>query len=538
MPFSIKTNSSSVKTPFIFFGELTSGLFHLSSDLAHALGVSEEGPCHLGDVIYPRIINDSDRENLRVNIESLALGQQTTMLQHVRLRIEGICVWTAIRARAYTSEAGGNVLLSGSFEFFSFRHILSELLEHSDFTAKEVDVLKTLAGAPREYGLGFIRLESESVRDALLPDMMRLIMAALANDVPQIITAYLFDPVTILFTCQQPTLDFEHTVARLVEDILRDHHTDSIVKEVLHISRGAPDLVQSVRLRMDFWKELAKIFTNSLGPTKFSFREIMLTAQACLDDFSGFKLLIQPLVKKDSLEFSGGEFLIRFASDQGFGPDRFIALLEKSALAVPFSRFVFDRAVSLAASVRAQLPENFRFHINLSPKQSEDDELFGFIDTILTLRHVPHDSIVIELTETGERTNQAAIARFAGLCRHRGIGIAVDDFGTGYNSLDFVLSIPCSMVKFSREITLTCLSDRKRLTFLTRLIECFKGLDLSISLEGIQDETVFRAVAGIDADNLQGYYFGKPIEIEVFAQTAGETTHKACVTREPKGESS
>ena len=264
----------------------------------------------------------------------------------------------------------------------------------------------------------------------------------------------------------------------------------------------------------------------------------MLTAQACLDDFSGFKLLIQPLVKKDSLEFSGGEFLIRFASDQGFGPDRFIALLEKSALAVPFSRFVFDRAVSLAASVRAQLPENFRFHINLSPKQSEDDELFGFIDTILTLRHVPHDSIVIELTETGERTNQAAIARFARLCRHRGIGIAVDDFGTGYNSLDFVLSIPCSMVKFSREITLTCLSDRKRLTFLTRLIECFKGLDLSISLEGIQDETVFRAVAGIDADNLQGYYFGEPIEIEVFAQTAGETTHKACVTREPKGESS
>lgn len=523
MPFSINTNNTSVKTPYIFFGELTSGLFHLSSDLAHALGVSEEGPCHLEDVIYPRIINDSDRENLKINIASLASGKQSTMLQHVRLRVENICVWVAIRAHAYASESGGNILLSGSFEFFSFRYILGELLEHSDFRPEEIEVLKTVANAPRDQGLGFVRLESESVPDALLPDMTRLIVAALANDVPQIVSAHLFDSTTILFTCRQPTLDFEHTIARLVEDILREHHKDSIVKEVLHISRGAPNLVQSMRQRMAFWKELSKIFTNSLGPTKFSFREITLTAQACINDFSGFKLLIQPLVKKDTLELSGGEFLIRFASDQGFGPDRFIALLEKSTLAVPFSRFVFDQAVSLAASVRPRLSKNFRFHINLSPKQSEDDELFGFIDTILTLRRVPHTSIVIELTETGIRTNQAAIARFAGLCRSRGIGIAVDDFGTGYNSLEFVLSTPCNMVKFSREITLACLSNEKRLAFLTHLTECFKELDLSISLEGIQDETIFKAISDINADHLQGYYFGEPIEIDVFAQTAGET---------------
>ena len=228
MPFSINTNNTSVKTPFIFFGELTSGLFHLSSDLAHALGVSEEGPCHLEDVIYPRIINDSDRENLKINIASLASGKQSTMLQHVRLRVENICVWAAIRAHAYASESGGNILLSGSFEFFSFRYILGELLEHSDFRPEEIEVLKTVANAPRDQGLGFVRLESESVPDALLPDMTRLIVAALANDVPQIVSAHLFDSTTILFTCRQPTLDFEHTIARLVEDILRAYEEDFV----------------------------------------------------------------------------------------------------------------------------------------------------------------------------------------------------------------------------------------------------------------------------------------------------------------------
>ena len=68
-----------------------------------------------------------------------------------------------------------------------------------------------------------------------------------------------------------------------------------------------------------------------------------------------------------------------------------------------------------------------------------------------------------------------------------------------------------------------CLSNKKRLAFLTHLTECFKELDLSISLEGIQDETIFKAVSDINADHLQGYYFGEPIEIDVFAQTAGET---------------
>lgn len=521
MPFSLDTNSSGVPPSFIFLGDLTSGFFHLSSDLINVFCISQEGPCRLDEVLYPRVTNDSDLANLRACIDALRSGQKAAMRQYVRLNIEGICVWTLIRARAFASSNGGNVLLSGSFEFFSFKHILCELLEQTDFEPREIDILKTLAVEPREHGLGFIRLESDAVPENSLVEVIREIMAALARSVPQILCAYQFGSVTILFSCTQPSLNFDHTIGRLVEDILREHHNETLVKEVLYISRGSSDLVESVGLRIGFWRALAKIFTNSLGPTKFSLTEVVLTAQACFDNFAGFKLLIQPLVDKGSLGYIGGEFLIRFASDQGFGPDRFIALLEKSTVVQPFSRFIFDQAVQLAAVMRSRLPENFRFHVNLSPRQCEDDEIFVFIDTILSMHKVPFESFVIEFTETGERTNQAAIAAFANLCRSRGIGIAIDDFGTGFNSLDFVLSIPCDLVKFSREITISCLSDNKRQVFLSHLIAGFKGLGLSICLEGIQDESIFNSTIKLDVDHLQGYYFGEPIEIEVFAQTAG-----------------
>ena len=522
MPHSLDNASGSGSSPFVFLGELTSGLFHLSSDLSKILCAAEAGPCRLEEILYPRLTSDIDLENLRNSLKALRANEDE-MVQYVRLDIEGICVWTIIRARVVTRSLGGNILLSGSFEFFSLRRILCELLEQTDFSPIEIDILKTLAAEPREHGLGFIRLESDVIPKDDLVEISQEVKTALDASVPQILSTYLFDSSTILFSCSRPSLNFDHTIGRVVEDILREHHNETLVKEVLHISRGAQDLAGCARLRIGFWKALAKIFTNGLRPTKFSLTEVVLTAHACFDNFAGFKLLIQPLVHKDTLGYAGGEFLIRFASDQGFGPDRFIALLEQSTVVMPFSRFIFEHAAQLAAIMRPKLPKDFRFHVNLSPKQCEDAEIFAFIDKILSMRKIPYESIVIELTETGERTNQAAISTFANLCRSRGIGIAIDDFGTGFNSLDFVLSIPCDLVKFSREITASCLFNSKRSAFFSHLIAGFKLLGLRICLEGIQDETLFAAAVKLDVDQLQGYYFAEPIEIEVFAQTSGKS---------------
>ena len=278
------------------------------------------------------------------------------------------------------------------------------------------------------------------------------------------------------------------------------------------------ELVDSMHQRVVFWKELSRLFSNAYGPDKFSFREIVITALACINDFEGFKFLIQPLYSQKTLRPSGGEFLLRFRADQGFGPDRFVLMLERSSLAIPLSRWSFDRALSLASSVLSHLPEDFRFNINFSPRQTDDPELFAFFKSSVLEHGIDPRRIVIELTETDERGNQSVLMALIDSCRRFGMRIAIDDFGTCYNSLGFLLSLPCDMVKLSREITLSVSRGEQNRQFLRQLVKAFHALGLTVSLEGVQDIELYRQLDGINADLLQGYHFCVPIEVEQLPQ--------------------
>ena len=116
--------------------------------------------------------------------------------------------------------------------------------------------------------------------------------------------------------------------------------------------------------------------------------------------------------------------------------------------------------------------------------------------------------------ETGENIPHREIHALVEKCRGLGMQTAIDDFGTCYNSLAFLLSIPCDMVKLSREIALGCLYDEKRRQFLSRLIKAFKELGLVVCLEGIQDEEMYARLEGLALDQLQGYCFAKPSNVE------------------------
>ncbi len=536
MPFSdLVSGPKSRKRSYIFFGELTSGLFQLSSDLARVLQVPDDAPCRLEKVLFSRTVSASDRLCLKNGIRVLIHQRKTSLREHVRLRIDGHVVWACIRVRTFSSSEGGNILLSGSMEFFSYRRILCDLLEHSAFTPEEIETLCAAADEPPCRAMGYLRLESDTVPEADLAALEEEILAALSSrDIP-VVSVHRLDPLTFIFTLPHASLEYEHAVARLAEDILHEHYVEDRVKLVLGLTHEAANFRESLEARMVFWRELSKLYTNSLGPEKFSFREIVLTAQACIHDFEGFRLLIQPIVAKKTLELSGGEFLVRFYSDQGFGPDRFVRLLEKSSLAVPLSRFILEHCVDLAAEILKAVPKPLRFGINMSPRQTEDPELFNFIDTVLAIKGVPRKAIAIELTETEERGDQAAIARFVGQCSAGGISVAVDDFGTGYNGLDFLLSIPCDTVKISREVTIGCLSEPKKRAFLRGLLASLKELKLSTCLEGIQDKASFEALGDIGADLLQGYLFSEPIGLHAFVAFAGRSLGKELKNALPAG---
>ena len=266
--------------------------------------------------------------------------------------------------------------------------------------------------------------------------------------------------------------------------------------------------------RLVFWLEFANLYPTTNAPEKFQLREILLTACACLNDFEGFKLLMQPLVDRYTRHYTGAEFLLRFKADRGFGPNRFVRLLEKSTLAVPLTHWVFGHSLELASKILKAAPEGFTFNLNLNPMHTVDRSLFLFLRTAAERNGIPFRRIVVEFVETGENIPQQDLLALIEKCRSLSMQTAIDDFGTCYNSLAFLLSVPCDMVKLSREIALGCLYDEKRRQFLCRLIKAFKELGLVVCIEGIQDEEMYARLEGLAPDQLQGYCFAKPSNAE------------------------
>lgn len=143
-----------------------------------------------------------------------------------------------------------------------------------------------------------------------------------------------------------------------------------------------------------------------------------------------------------------------------------------------------------------------------------DRSLFLFLRTAAERNGIPFRRIVVEFVETGENIPQQDLLALIEKCRSLSMQTAIDDFGTCYNSLAFLLSVPCDMVKLSREIALGCLYDEKRRQFLCRLIKAFKELGLVVCIEGIQDEEMYARLEGLAPDQLQGYCFAKPSNAE------------------------
>ncbi len=514
MHFSLSAGShTDFESPHLFFGELKSGLFHLSSDLSRVLGTDPAHSCRLEEVFDALLANECDREVLRAFFDELRRECASRDL-FVRLRLEGRVLWCRIRAKSYRSDAGDRTLFAGTVEFYNFARIFSELLGFSDFTKEEVEKLVRLASAPVSHTISALRLTS----NFRATDSLGLFTAQIAESMREkasdgvVIEQFDFD--TLLISTPETSFDVEARANWLLDAVLREHRADTDVEPRLLFAEGAESYVEAMEKRIVFWLEFANLYPTTNAPEKFQLREILLTACACLNDFEGFKLLMQPLVDRYTRHYTGAEFLLRFKADRGFGPDRFVRLLEKSTLAVPLTHWVFGHSLELASKILKAAPEGFTFNLNLNPMHTVDWSLFLFLRTAAERNGIPFRRIVVEFVETGENIPQQDLLALIEKCRSLSMQTAIDDFGTCYNSLAFLLSMPCDMVKLSREIALGCLYDEKRRQFLCRLIKAFKELGLVVCIEGIQDEEMYARLEGLAPDQLQGYCFAKPSNAE------------------------
>jgi EAL domain-containing protein (putative c-di-GMP-specific phosphodiesterase class I) len=159
--------------------------------------------------------------------------------------------------------------------------------------------------------------------------------------------------------------------------------------------------------------------------------------------------------------------------------------------------------------VRAERYEGMLF-INLSPKSLILNE---FIPTIIRLTRtygIDHEKIVFELTERETVKNMTLLERFVEEVKLEGFKFAIDDFGSGFSSFQYIRRLPVDFVKIEGVFVRNMLNDPKDMAFVKTLAVLAKEFGIQSVAEYIENEELFAAVREMGIDYAQGYHTGIP----------------------------
>lgn len=236
----------------------------------------------------------------------------------------------------------------------------------------------------------------------------------------------------------------------------------------------------------------------------------------------GFEVYYQPIVDCVSGRVIGAEALMRYTmvTEEGkewLSPVEFIPLLEKTGLIIPAGRFVLNEAAKMCREIQQYIPE-FRVNVNISCYQIEHGKIADKILTAVRDNGLTPDRICIEMTESGFMDMTPAFCKFRKVLEENGIQFVIDDFGTGYSNLHCISDMNPGYVKIDKDFTAKAMSCERDYELFKKIIEMVHSIGIRICVEGIEEEDWHLKMKELQADYLQGYFFGKPCEKKKFME--------------------
>ncbi len=232
-----------------------------------------------------------------------------------------------------------------------------------------------------------------------------------------------------------------------------------------------------------------------------------------------FELHFQPQVALPGGDVVGAEALLRWRHPERglLSPAAFLSVLETSEMAVPVGRWVIREACAFAGrSAEGGVP--LRVGVNLFSAQLRDADLFADVSEALATAALPSHLLELEITETTVLGLDEGVIEPLRRLRAIGVGIAFDDYGTGYASLSLLKRYPLTRLKIDRAFVRDLQTDPDDAAIVRAVIALGASLGLDVIAEGIETAEQASALATYGCPQAQGYFFGKPMAAEAFAR--------------------
>ncbi|MDM5272393.1 EAL domain-containing protein [Sulfurovum sp. zt1-1] len=229
-----------------------------------------------------------------------------------------------------------------------------------------------------------------------------------------------------------------------------------------------------------------------------------------------FHLLYQPKISISTGKIVGMEALVRWESESFglLGPDEFIDLLEETNLIIPFGAWVTQKACSDFMSLYNEGYSIKQVSINISTIQLFNSDIVEMMDRIIKNTKIPPKMIELEITESFSADYKEQVLQTLYTLRHMGIELAIDDFGTGYSSMAYLQKLPVTRLKIDKSFVDGIPVSKESIAIVKAIVALAKTFDLNVTAEGVETEVQLRYLKDLGCDEVQGYYYAKPMDLE------------------------
>ena len=231
-------------------------------------------------------------------------------------------------------------------------------------------------------------------------------------------------------------------------------------------------------------------------------------------------VVFQPQYSLDTNQLVGAEALVRWTDEDGIAhpPSEFIPVAVECGLLAKITSFVLRRVLELQQSLLADHVAPVPIAINVAPIELQSEH---FVKTLTQCVHeyqVPQHLIEIEITEDSLLNRDDITIRNIEELHQLGIKIALDDFGVGYSSLNYLRYYPIKKIKIDRSFVATMLDDDSSKQLIKLMVNIGLAFNMQVLAEGVESETQAKALYEMGCQRVQGFWYARPEKAIEFIQ--------------------
>jgi len=236
-------------------------------------------------------------------------------------------------------------------------------------------------------------------------------------------------------------------------------------------------------------------------------------------------LVYQPQWDVATGKITGAEALLRWQHPR-LGlvpPDKFIPIAENSGLIMPIGEWVLKTACAQARRWQDEGLPPLPVAVNVSAVQFRQESFPALIRRVLHETGLPAQYLELELTEGLLLSSADVTLSVLQELNEMGVNLSIDDFGTGYSSLSYLKHLPVYKLKIDRSFVRDITVDPDDAAITGTIISMAKSLNLKVIAEGVENAEQMLFLREHDCDEVQGYYFSRPLAVDDFSAKVRST---------------